>query len=513
MQRESILRLILGDQLNEAHSWFETVRADVTYAMMETREEACYVRHHIQKIAAFFAAMRSFAETLRARGHRVRYLRLDDPENRQAIRDNVLWLVRTGGFTVFQYQEPDEHRVDAVLKRTGKELGIPFRAFGTEHFYTERGDVAELFAGSRRLRMEHFYRRMRRDRGILVQRGRPEGGRWNFDRENRSPLGSGQSVPEPLLFDNDVADIAALLRRERIPTIGSIREERLIWPVVREQALQLLRDFLDRLLPWFGTYQDAMHTSSWSLFHSRLSFALNVKLLSPGEVVDAAVQRLREQGQTDGLAQVEGFVRQILGWREFMRGVYWAFMPDYATWNHFGHQGRLPGFYWDGETRMRCLRECISQTLVRAYAHHIQRLMVTGNFALLAGVHPDEVDEWYLGVYIDAVQWVETTNTRGMSQFADGGIVASKPYAASANYISAMSDYCKHCEFDAKKREQDNACPFNSLYWDFFARSREALRQVPRIATVYATWDRMEPALKRAIRKRAGWVLAHLQEL
>jgi deoxyribodipyrimidine photolyase-related protein len=256
-----------------------------------------------------------------------------------------------------------------------------------------------------------------------------------------------------------------------------------------------------------------MHTSSWSLFHSRLSFALNMKMLHPREVIDRAIQTWENEESNAKLQQLEAFVRQILGWREFMRGIYWAFMPEYRTWNHFGHSERLPGYYWSGETRMRCMEACISQTLRLAYAHHIQRLMVTGNFALLAGVHPDKVDAWYLGVYIDAVEWVETTNTRGMSQYADGGIIASKPYAASANYISSMSDYCAPCSYEAKGSEGNDTCPFNSLYWDFFDRNKPLLEGHPRLGLVYSNWRKQGTARQRAVKKRAEWVRSHLEEL
>jgi deoxyribodipyrimidine photolyase-related protein len=277
----------------------------------------------------------------------------------------------------------------------------------------------------------------------------------------------------------------------------------LIWPIDRDQSLILLNDFIEKRLPHFGTYQDAMIKESWFLFHSRLSFAMNTKMLHPMEVVKPVLDKWNQSPNQISLQQVEGFIRQIIGWREFMRGMYWAFMPEYATMNVFHHSAKLPHYYWDGETNMQCMKYAIGQSLDYAYAHHIQRLMVTGNFALLAGIDPGEVDAWYLGVYIDAIEWVEITNTRGMSQYADGGIIASKPYVSSANYIHKMSNYCAGCHYNHSQKFGEGSCPFNSLYWDFFDRHRKILSNHPRIGMMYRTWDRMEADKKKHILKTA----------
>jgi deoxyribodipyrimidine photolyase-related protein len=507
------LRLILGDQLNAAHSWFRRPEEGVAYALMEVRQETDYAPHHIQKVAAFFAAMRAFAAHLKRAGHRVHYLRLDDPENRQSFRANLDALRRAGGYARIEYQLPDEHRLDVELAEAARALGVPSAAVDSEHFLTARGELAAMFAGRKRYLMESFYRRMRRRCGVLMEGEGPAGGRWNFDAQNRGAYDGRVPLPEPLLFENDVADIVALLAKSGVRTIGAVDPRRLVWPVDRPQALRLLDDFVSRGLPHFGTYQDAMSLASWSLFHSRLSFALNVKLLSPREVIAAAEAAYRAEPQRVGIAQAEGFVRQVLGWREYMRGVYWALMPDFARMNFLGHDRALPAFYWTGETRMRCMAAAIGQSLAHAYAHHIQRLMVTGNFALLAGVHPDAVDEWYLGIYIDAVQWVEMPNTRAMSQFADGGIVATKPYAASANYLNRMSDYCRACGYDPRRRHGEGACPFNALFWHFYARHRDAFAANPRTAMLVRAFDRMAAAEKRRILKQAESFLRNLERL
>jgi len=500
---EKILRLILGDQLNSAHSWLKRPDGRVSYILMEVRQETDYVTHHIQKVAAFFAAMRAFADHLRRQGHQVIYLRLDHPENRQTIRANLLPLIQSNGFQRFEYLLPDEHRLDVQLKELVAFLPVPCSSHDSEHFLTQRHEVKEMFAGKNRFLMESFYRRMRERFDVLMEGGKPVGGGWNFDTENRRPYDGSVPIPPALVFENDVSEIVDMIRRSKVKTFGAIEPQQLIWPIDRPQALKLLAAFIADGLPHFGAYQDAMTLKSWSLFHSRLSFALNAKILHPLEVIAAAVNAWEKHPQWIAIQQVEGFVRQILGWREYMRGVYWALMPGFAGMNFFGHDLPLPDFYWTGETRMRCMAAAIGQSLRYAYAHHIQRLMLTGNFALLAGVHPDAVDAWYLGIYIDAVQWVEMPNTRAMSQFADGGVVATKPYVSSANYIRKMSDYCGACAYDPKKKHGEGACPFNSLYWGFYARHREKLASNPRIGMMYRTWDRMAAAEKKSILKQA----------
>lgn len=509
----STLRLILGDQLNSNHSWFKRPERRVAYVLMEVRQETDYVTHHVQKVAAFFAAMRAFAEHLRSAGHRVLYLRLDDPQNRQSIPENIRHLLRTGSFGRFEYLLPDEYRLDVQLKELAAALPVPTAAVDTEHFLTERHELRELFSGKKRFLMESFYHRMRRRYGILMEGEKPAGGSWNFDADNRTPYDGRAPIPAPLVFENDVRAIVAMAAAAKVACFGEIDAARLPWPIDRAQALALLAAFIRDGLPHFGTYQDAMSLQSWSLFHSRLSFALNTKMLHPMEVMKAALQARQEAPHRIALHQVEGFVRQILGWREYMRGVYWALMPGFAQMNYLGHDGALPAFYWTGATRMRCLAEAIGQSLRHAYAHHIQRLMVTGNFALLAGVHPDAVDAWYLGIYIDAIQWVELPNTRAMSQFADGGLVATKPYVASANYIRRMSDYCGSCAYDAGSRAGEGACPFNSLYWEFFARHRDTFASNPRIGMMIRTWERMAAPERRRILKQAEAYRAEINSL
>ncbi|MDH3839187.1 MAG: cryptochrome/photolyase family protein [Desulfobacteraceae bacterium] len=503
MTHPKILRLILGDQLNEHHSWFQKIHDNVTYLLMEIRQETDYVKHHVQKVASFFAAMRAFSRRLIQLGHRLIYIPMDDPSNAQNFEYNLKQLILKEKFTHFEYLLPDEVRLDEELKTIAGKLGIPHQVQDTEHFLTQRQDVKEFFKDKKQYIMESFYRFMRKKHNILMDGNKPVGGKWNFDQSNRRRYDTRVSIPKPITFSNNVADINEMIEKAKIKTFGDILPEQLIWPVNRSQAIASLNDFLTNRLPHFGTYQDAMTRQSWSVFHSRLSFVLNTKILHPMEVIQAAIDTWKENKELIGIQQIEGFIRQILGWREYMRGMYWALMPEFADMNFFNHTEPLPRYYWDGRTKMACMNTVIGQSLKYAYAHHIQRLMITGNFALLAGVQPDEVDTWYLGIYIDAIQWVEITNTRGMSQYADGGIIATKPYVSSANYINSMSDYCQDCHYDYRARYGQRACPFNSFYWDFLARHRHKLERNPRVTMMYRAWDRKDDIEKEKILKQA----------
>ena len=506
------LRLILGDQLNSKHSWFKEVNQNVTYVLMEVKSETSYVQHHIQKVVAFFASMRNFANELKVKGHQVLYIQLDNQDNKHKISENIIWIVKKFEFDNFEYQLPDEYRLDKELKVLSETLAIPTSVLDTEHFFTTRSEFQEFFKGKKKFLMESFYRYMRKKHSILMEGNQPIGEKWNFDHDNRKKIPANHTIIQPFLFKNDVSEIVDLLKNEDIKTIGTIESNNFLWPVSRKESIELLDFFVDYCLSFFGTFQDAMTPNSWSLYHSRISFAMNVKMISPKEVIDKVIERF-QLDKNISINQVEGFVRQILGWREYMRGIYWSQMPDYKGLNYFNHERKLPSWFWDGQTKMKCLSHAINQSLDFAYAHHIQRLMITGNFALLAGIHPDEVDDWYLGIYIDAIEWVEITNTRGMSQFADGGIVGSKPYVSSAAYINKMSHYCKGCHYDAKKKIGEESCPFNSLYWNFYAVNEEKLRGNPRIGMMYVTWDKMDPTLKQNLLNQATEYLGCLNDL
>ncbi|MGB3800777.1 MAG: cryptochrome/photolyase family protein [Lewinella sp.] len=508
------VRLLLGDQLNEKHSWFSETDQNTLYCIYETHSEATYCEHHIQKITGFFLAMRAFAKRLEELGHRVHYRTLDETrsDNLDTITDCLRKTLDDTGASTFEYQLPDEWRLDQELKLFLEKAGGV--SYDTEHFMSTRDDVAKLFEGKKTYLMETFYREMRKRHGVLMDaNGEPVTGQWNYDGDNRGSLPKDIVFPEATVFKRDATEVVELIRSHDIPTMGRIENNLFTYPVTREECLDALTDFCENRLPNFGTYQDAMTEADPLLYHANLSFAMNTKLISPREVIDAAVDAWKQDPDHISFNQVEGFVRQIIGWREYMRGVYWAQMPGFETVNSLEHDRALPSWYWTGDTKMNCLSHAINQSLDRAYAHHIQRLMITGNFALIYGAHPDDVDAWYLGVYIDAIQWVEITNTRGMSQRADGGLIATKPYCSSANYINKMSDYCKNCHYSHTKRTGEKSCPFNSLYWDFLDRHRDRFEGNYRMGFMYKTWERKGSEEQAAILERAAWVKDHVEEL
>jgi deoxyribodipyrimidine photolyase-related protein len=505
------LRLILGDQLNLGHPWFLDVDEATTYVLMEVRQETDYVLHHAQKILAIFAAMRDLARQLRAAGHRVHYLAIDDPANLQSVPANIDALCAAHRATVFEYQAPDEWRLDEQLYRHGRQAAIPWVMVDSAHFYTARHEAAELFGDRKQWLMEFFYRQMRIRHDVLMDGGKPIGGQWNYDHDNRKPWrGTPAEPPDPRTL-HDHAALWQTIVDAGVASFGKPQASSFPWPLNRSEALEQLDAFIVHALPHFGDFQDAMSTRATRLFHSMLSFAMNVKMLDPREVV-ARAEAAYHAG-TAPLPAVEGFIRQILGWREYVRGVYWHRMPDYTEKNHFGHTLPLPVWFWNGETKMHCLRQAVGQSLDDAHAHHIQRLMVIGNFALLAGLDPVEVHKWYLGVYIDAFEWVEAPNTLGMSQFADGGLLATKPYVSSAAYIDRMSDYCKGCHYDKKARVGERACPFNALYWDFYQRNARTLANNPRIGMAYRQLEKMGPDAIADFQARAAEIKADLDGL
>jgi deoxyribodipyrimidine photolyase-related protein len=508
------LYLILGDQLNSQHSFFQEVDERTLFCMMELRSETDYVQHHSQKLLGFFAAMRHFSVSLEKNGHRIRYWKIGDADNQHDFVQNLSRLLdEYPSIQKIHYQEPDEYRLDAYFKQNLSTLGVDIEMHGSEHFLSSRDDLATFFNGKKTFLMESFYRHMRKKWNILMDGDQPLGGQWNYDASNRKKLPKNLKIPEALCFTHNLSYLLKEINEAEVKHFGHPNETSFYWPINREESLKLLDYFCDYLLPRFGDYQDAMTAGEWSLFHSRLSFALNIKMIHPLEVIERIEREWSLRKNEIDISQAEGFIRQILGWREYVRGIYWAKMPEYARQNYFNHNEELPSWFWTGETKMACLKDAITQSLDKAYAHHIQRLMITGNFALLIGANPDAVDTWYLGIYIDAIEWVEMPNARGMSQFADGGIMATKPYVSSANYIHKMSDYCSNCIYDPKKRVGDKACPFNSLYWDFFDRHEDKLRKNPRIGMAYRHLDKMNSEDKEAILHQAQWIKENIETL
>lgn len=504
------LRLILGDQLNPLHSWFKKVDPEVVYLMFEMRQETDYVLHHAQKILGIFAAMRDFAEQLEKQGHTVHYRTID--AEKVSLPQLIEEQLRVHQAQRFDYQEPDEWRLDQQLQEYCNTLTIQTECVSAEHFLVGRLEVQAFFKGRKKWLMETFYRHMRITFGLLLEGEKePVGGTWNYDHENRKPWKGKPAEPLDLRPIHNHADLWHEITQAQVASFGAPQADAYRWPINRTEALAGLQEFLEKRLVHYGDFQDALAVNHWRLFHALISFALNTKMLHPLEVVLAAQQAFEKQMAP--LAAVEGFIRQIIGWREYIRGVYWANMPDYVGQNFFAHDRDLPTWFWTGNTKMQCMASSIGQSLEHAYAHHIQRLMVIGNFSLLAGLDPKQVHAWYLGVYIDAFEWVELPNTLGMSQFADGGLLATKPYVSSAAYIDRMGDYCKNCAYDKKQRIGEKACPMNALYWDFFARHESRLAANPRIGMSYVTLRKMSPSDRTAIHDQAQYTLGKMDHL
>lgn len=496
------LGLIFGDQLNRDHALLSHLDRQTDRLLMgELIEEATHVRHHGQKIVLIFAAMRHFAGELEAQGWAVDYHRLNANGPVRNFTDLVVAACARHAISEIVVSWPGEWRVLEQVRRWEKQLGVPVTVLADTRFINPLSEFERWAEGRKQLRMEYFYREMRRHTGLLMAGDQPEGGNWNYDTENRKRWAGQPPAARPQGFvpDQTTSEVLAEVRQQ-LAYFGEI--EGFDYPVTPAQAAQALAHFIDSALPWFGDFQDALPDGEDYLFHSRLSSSLNLGLLSPLAVCRAAEQAWRE-GRAP-LNAVEGFIRQIIGWREFVRGLYWLKMPGYAELNGLGNRQPLPSWYWSGQTRMRCLHQAIDGTRRHAYAHHIQRLMVTGNFALLLGVVPKAICEWYLAVYADAYDWVELPNTLGMVMHADGGLMASKPYAASGKYIQRMGDHCRQCPYTPTETLGDQACPFNALYWDFLVRHRDPLASNPRMAMMYRNLDRMDKDHLSAIRARAA---------
>ena len=499
------LVIVLGDQLDfDASAFDDFDPAQDAVWMAEVAEESTHIASSKQRTALFLAAMRHFALALDLAGRPLHYTRLDDPANRGSLAAELrAALARLAPQQVIM-TAPGDWRVLQALKAVVMEAGLGLELRDDRHFFTTVRDFAAHAKGRKQLRLEYFYREQRKRHGVLMTAdGQPEGGQWNFDADNRETFGAKGpgDLPAPRRFEPDAVtgEVIALVNQRLADHPGSLNS--FAWPVTREQALEALRAFIDERLPLFGKYEDAMWPGEPWLYHSQLSAALNLKLLHPREAVAAAEAAYRA-GRVP-LASAEGFIRQIMGWREYVRGIYWTQMPGYLERNALDARQDLPGWYWSGDTDLACLKDAITQTLQHGYAHHIQRLMVTGLFALLLGVRPQAVHAWYLGVYVDAVEWVELPNTLGMSQYADGGLMASKPYVATGKYIQRMGGPCAGCRYDPALREGDKACPYTTLYWDFLMRHESLLAKNPRMALQVKNLARMSEDQQAAVKRRA----------
>lgn len=500
------LVLVLGDQLSPDLSALQKADKDSDVVVMaEVADEASYVPHHPKKIAFLFAAMRKFAARLQGDGWQVAYTKLDDPDNAGSITGELLRRAEAYDAAGVVYTEPGEWRlINALGDMPIKTHSLPDTRFLASHQMFD--DWAE---GRKVLRMEYFYREMRRKTGLLMDGDDPAGGKWNYDHDNRKPAPDEVEFSGPMQFtpDDVVEEVLELVAARFGDNFGTLRP---FWFATDTgQARQHLAHWLKGGLPKFGDFQDAMLDDNRFLYHAIIGLYLNAGLLNPLEVCKKAEEAYRNGDAP--LNAVEGFIRQIIGWREYVRGIYFREGPDYVTRNALNHSRDLPPAYWGAETKMNCMAKSIGQTRDEAYAHHIQRLMVTGNFALLAGIDPAQVHEWYLAVYADAYEWVEAPNVIGMSQFADDGIIASKPYISSGNYIHKMSDYCGSCAYKVKDKTGPGACPFNLLYWHFLDRHRDRFAGNPRMGNMYRVWDRMDADRREAVLTGAAAFLARME--
>ena len=507
----SHLRLILADQLSDSLSALADVEADDTVLMCEVMEEATYVRHHPKKIAFLFAAMRHFAAELSDKGLQVRYVTLTDPDNTGSLTGEVERATADLGLRQMIVTEPGEYRVCQMMESWHAKLGLTVEMRPDDRFLCSIDRFTRWASGKKQMSMEYFYREMRKTYHILIEQdGSPTGGQWNYDKENRKPPAKGLVSPTRIRHPQSaiLKEVLALVGTTFPDHFGTL--EPFHFAVTRAQALIELDDFITRILPHFGDYQDAMVQGEAFLNHSLLSSYINAGLLLPLEICRKAEAAYRNNHVP--LNAAEGFIRQILGWREYVRGIYWLHMPDYADLNFFDAKRPLPAFYWGANTAMACISEAVAHTREHAYSHHIQRLMVTGNFALIAGLDVKQVQDWYLSVYSDAYEWVEMPNTLGMALFGDGGLLGSKPYAASGKYIDKMSNYCAGCRYNPQEMTGETACPFNALYWDFFARNRNKLEANQRLPFVYTTWDKFSPDRQTGIKDQAASVFSRMAQ-
>ena len=503
------LVLVLGDQLSPRLSSLTAAdRSTDVVLMVEVGNETTYVRHHKKKIAFVFSAMRHFADELRAAGWRIDYRTLDETGHSSSFTSELAEAVEQHQPKGIVVTEPGEWRIRQEMEAWSQRFGLPVDILDDDRFVCSRKGFATWAADRKQLRMEYFYREMRRTTGLLMEGDQPVGGVWNLDAENRRAAKPDLFMPQPLRVPPDATTrvVLDLVEAQFSDHFGKLEP---FWlGVTRADAERALGGFIAEALPRFGDYQDAMLEGERFLYHSVMSIYINAGLLDPLDVC-RRVEEAYRRGHAP-LNAAEGYIRQIIGWREYVRGIYWLRMPGYADQNVLGHDRPVPWFYWTGDTDMACLRSAIVQTIEDAYAHHIQRLMLTGNFALLAGVSPQALHEWYLIVYADAYEWVELPNTLGMSQFADGGLLASKPYVASGAYINRMSNHCRGCRYDVKNATGADACPFNALYWHFVDRHRARLESNPRMGPIYRNWSRMAADKKSALLKKAASTLALL---
>lgn len=469
--------------------------------LAESRDEATHVKHHKKKLVLWVSVLRFYKDYLEKKGFRVIHVALNDPHNTNSLISETKRLVEKENFECITALTPPDHRLKEAFETWAETEKIPLTFYEDPYHIATLGEFKTWAQDKKTLTMEYFYREMRKKTGLLMSNGKPIGGKWNYDHDNRSPLPADITIPKPKMFspNKHVQDVMNMVEKNFPDHFGST--DNFWWGTSHKQAEDAFLHFVEHHLHFFGDYQDAMKEGEPFVFHSLCSVYLNTGLLDPLWCCEQVAEAYHKKMVP--LNAAEGFIRQVIGWREFIRGIYWLKMPSYKKTNYLKANHTLPSFFWDGKTKMNCIKQVVETTEQQAYAHHIQRLMITGNFGLIAGIHPDHINEWYLIVYGDAFEWVQLPNTHGMILFADGGTVASKPYAASGSYINRMSNYCKNCVYNVQEKTGKTACPFNYLYWDFLARNQKQLIANPRLRFAYKNWERFSDTQKHAIQKSA----------
>ncbi len=507
----SALRIILGDQLSHNISSLQNInKKNDTVMMCEIKDEATFIKHHKKKIAFIFSAMRHFAQQLEDKKINILYSKIEDKDNTHHFVSEIKRRVNLSNIDTIFVTAPSEYRLLKEVETWQEQLNVPVAILDDDRFVCTINEFSDWAEGKKQLTMEFFYRYLRKKHNILMESGKPMVGKWNYDADNRKRPNKSLVIPKPTITKPDVitGSVLSVVDKYFSDHFGDL--EPFYFAVTHQQATQVLQQFIAQRLVLFGDYQDAMIEGEPWMYHAHIGFYLNIGLLLPKDVIALAEQAYIDKKAP--LNAVEGFIRQVLGWREYVRGIYWLKMPEYETQNFFNCSRNLPDFYWTGKTKMNCLKQCVEETKANAYAHHIQRLMVLGNFALIAGIQPEAVNNWFWVVYADAYQWVELPNVSGMILFADGGFLATKPYAAGGAYINKMSDYCKNCYYKVSKKVGEDACPFNYLYWDFLQRNRENLKTNHRVAMMYRTYDRMNDEKKEQIENSAQEFLKKLEQ-
>jgi len=494
----SSLGLIFVDQLSKNNLVYENIDEEDSLLFFEPMSSFYELPHHKQKLIYLITSLRKYIPTIRHE----RVIHEKVTENHQGLSKTLKRIFSEQQFEKLYVTKPSDYQTLKELMFFCQSNSIILNVLEDTKFVSNEEDFDLWSKGKKSLIQEYFYRWIRKKHSVLMDEGKPEGGKWNLDKENRKGASAlKEIIPDRKPIKTDELTIGVMVEVDKIFNKSFGDFENFNWATTHKEAWNQMLEFFDTYFKNYGSFQDAMKSNEPFMFHSLLSAYLNSGLLDPMDCIEEAECRYRNNEAP--LNSTEGFIRQIIGWREFIRGIYWSNMPHYKELNFFNNTNKLPSFFWDGDTKMHCIADVVSTTKKNAYAHHIQRLMVTGNFAMLSGISPNDICDWYLSVYIDAYEWVELPNTLGMATFSDGGVVGSKPYAASGKYINRMSNYCSSCEYNPKNTIEDDSCPFNYLYWNFLMKNQGLLSKNPRMGLIYNTLSKFQEPFKEKVKRKS----------